>query len=91
MKAVFDLAATIIAWAWTAFAGGGGLWLLFTLGPWPPTNGWFAIMSGVAACPLTAWALNRYANIRVYVWMQLLCAAILFIAGHLALEIWPHH
>jgi hypothetical protein len=33
-------------------AGGGGLLLLLKKGPWPPTNGWFALLSGLAACPL---------------------------------------
>jgi hypothetical protein len=36
----------IAAWAWTFLAAGGGLWLLWTKGPWPLTNGWFALVFG---------------------------------------------
>ena len=42
-----------VAWAWTIVAGGGGLGLIITRGPWPLTNGWFALFSGISACPLT--------------------------------------
>src|SRR6202795_4404704 len=35
----------IAAWAWTIVAAGGGLWLFWTTGPWPLTNGWFALLS----------------------------------------------
>jgi len=38
----------IAAWASTIVAGGGGLLLLGTKGPWPLTNGWFALLSGVS-------------------------------------------
>jgi hypothetical protein len=77
-------------WAWTAVAGGGGLWLLFTRGPWPPTNGWFALISGLAACPLVAWSLKKYAGIRVSGWLQFAVAVLVFVTGHAALTIWPH-
>jgi hypothetical protein len=30
----------------------GGLAALIVFGPWLLTNGWFALFSGVAACPL---------------------------------------
>jgi hypothetical protein len=50
----------IAAWAWAALAGGGGAMLIIEKGPWPLTNGWFALSSGVAACPLTAWLANRF-------------------------------
>jgi len=53
----------IAAWTWTILAGGGGLWLLWTKGPLPLTNGWFALLSGLAACPLTAWLFKKYAGI----------------------------
>jgi hypothetical protein len=46
------LLGLIAAWAWTVVAGGGGLLLLLEKGPWPLTNGWFALLSGIAACPL---------------------------------------
>jgi hypothetical protein len=45
---------SIAAWVWTAAAAGGGAILLMEKGPWPLTNGWFALFSGIAACPLTA-------------------------------------
>src|SRR5277367_2060769 len=80
----------IAAWAWTLLAGGRGLWLLVTRGPWPPTNGWFALLSGVAACPLVAWSLKKYARIGVSGWVQFAIAVSFFIAGHVALTIWPH-
>jgi hypothetical protein len=43
---------------------------LCTRGPWPPTNGWFALLSGIAACPLLAWSLKKYAGISVSGWLQ---------------------
>jgi hypothetical protein len=55
----------IAAWAWTIVAGGGGLLLLWTKGPWPATNGWFALLSGVSACPATGWFLKKYAGVTV--------------------------
>lgn len=49
----------IAAWTWTVVAGGGGLLLLLEEGPWPLTNGWFALLSGIAACPLVSWFLDK--------------------------------
>jgi hypothetical protein len=49
----------VAAWFWTILAGGGGLGLFITQGPLPLTNGWFALFSGIAACPLTAWLLKK--------------------------------
>ena len=80
----------IAGWAWTFIAGGGGLWLLSTRGPWPPTNGWFALLSGLAGCPLVAWSLKKYAGISVTGWLQFAVAVLSFVAGHVALTIWPH-
>ena len=54
-----ELLGLIAAWAWTVVAGGGGLLLLFEKGPWPLTNGWFALLSGMAACPLASWLLEK--------------------------------
>ena len=42
----------VAAWAWTFPAAGGGAWLLLSKGPWPLTNGWFALFSGLAVSPL---------------------------------------
>lgn len=79
----------IAGWTWALAAGGGGIWLLVTLGPWPPTNGWFALFSGIAACPLTGWMLNK-AGVSVSGWAQFTAAALIFVAGHIALMVWPH-
>lgn len=73
----------ILAWAWTIAAGGGGLWLMLTRGPWPLTNGWFALASGIAACPLAAWLLQRYARLTVPGWARFATALLIFIAGHI--------
>jgi hypothetical protein len=72
-------------------AGGRGLWLLFTRGPWPPTNGWFALFSALAACPLANWALKKYRGNGVSGWLQFATALFFFVAGNAAaLTIWPH-
>jgi hypothetical protein len=90
MKPIASALIQLAGWAWTAVAGGGGLCLLFTRGPWPPTNGWFALASGLVACPLLGWALKRYAGANVSMWQQLGAALFFYIAGHAALWIWPH-
>lgn len=90
MKPTSDQLAWTAGWAWCLLAGGGGLWLLATRGPWPPTNGWFALMSGLVACPLVAPALRKCGQIRISVWQQFSAAALIFVLGHVALTIWPH-
>jgi len=75
------------AWAWTIVAGIGGLGLIVTLGPWPPTNGWFALFSGLSACPLTGWLLKKYAGIRFPGWARLIVAVLFIVAGRLTLKI----
>ena len=77
----------IAAWAWTIVAGGGGLWLLWTKGPWPLTNGWFALLSGVSACPATDWFLKKYARVTVSGYVRLAAAAFFFVAGRIALAV----
>src|SRR5712692_6125482 len=77
----------LVAWAWTIIAGGGGLGLLIKLGPLPLTNGWFALFSGISACPLTAWALKRYAGITLSGWTRFAIAFLIIVAGRLALKI----
>jgi len=79
-----------VGWAWTCLAGGGGLWLLFTRGPWPPTNGWFALLSGFAACPLLSSSLKKYCKPSVSGWLQFAVAMLFFVAGQAALIVWPH-
>lgn len=77
----------IAAWAWTIVAGIGGLGLVITLGPWPLTNGWFALFSGLSACPLTASLLKRYGGIRFPGWARFLVAFLIIVAGRLTLKI----
>jgi hypothetical protein len=77
----------VAAWVWTLLAGGGGLWLLVTSGPLPLTHGWFAFLSGVSACPLTASLLQRYLGITFSGRAQFAAAAFFFIAGRIALEL----
>jgi len=75
----------IAAWVWTALAGGGGLLLLLEKGPWPLTNGWYSLMSGISACPGTAWLLRKVAGIRISGHAQFAAALLFFLAGRLAL------
>jgi hypothetical protein len=77
----------IAAWAWTLVAAGGGLWLLWTKGPWPLTNGWFALLSGVSACPVTARLLKKYAAVTVSGYVQIAAAVFFFVAGRIALAV----
>src|SRR5260370_38772307 len=71
----------IAAWAWTIVAGGGGLLLLWTKGPWPLTNGWFALLSGVSARPATGGVLKKNPGGTVSGYVRLRGAALLFVAG----------
>jgi TctA family transporter len=80
----------IIAWGWALLAGVGGLVLLIHEGPLPITNGWFAMFSGLAACPLTAWALRRYARISVSRNLQFEVALAIFLAGRVAVMLILH-
>src|SRR5689334_5908117 len=77
----------IAAWGWTILAGIGGLGLIVTLGPWPPTNGWFALFSGLSACPVTAWLLKKYANIKFPGWARFVVAVLIIMTGRLTLKI----
>jgi hypothetical protein len=81
---MLNLAALAVAWAWAIIAGGGGFLLLLERGRWPLTNGWFALLSGVAACPLIPWLSERFAGIKISGWVRFGAAAILFIAGKAA-------
>jgi hypothetical protein len=73
------------AWAWAIVAGGGGFLLLLEKGPLNITNGWFALLSGISACPLTAWLLKRFAGFAASGWVRFLTAAFFFGAGRIAL------
>lgn len=81
-RAIFVAVGWIAAWAWTLVAGGGGLWLLLTKGPWPLTNGWFALASGVAVCPLLASFVKVNFARPLSGWMRVAVAAFFFVAGH---------
>ena len=76
-----------LAWTWTVLAGGGGLVLLVARGPLPLTNGWFALLSGIAACPFTGSLLRKYARVRAPGRTQFAAAALLFVAGRIAVAL----
>jgi hypothetical protein len=76
-----------LAWTWTLVAGVGGASLLIARGPWPLTNGWYALASGVAACPLTARLIGRLSGRTPSGWMRFAVAAGLYLAGHAALAL----
>ena len=88
--AIVSVLLRIAAWGWALLAGVGGLALLIHEGPLPITNGWFAMFSGVAACPLTGVILKRYAGIDVSFRAQLLVSLLIFIAGRLAVVLVLH-
>jgi len=74
---------TIAAWVWTIAAGGGGVMLLIEKGPWPLTNGWFALCSGIAACPLTAWLMKRATGASISGRTRFAAAALIWLAGQI--------
>lgn len=75
---------TIAAWAWAILAAGGGAMLLVERGPWPLTNGWFALLSGITACPLTAWCAKRGFGITLSGRARFMTAALIWLAGQIA-------
>jgi len=77
----------LAAWAWTIIAGVGGLGLIITLGPLPLTNGWFALFSGISACPLTGWLLKKYAGVKLSGWVRFGIAVLFIVIGRLVLKI----
>jgi len=79
--------AWVAAWAWAIVAGGGGFMLLVTRGPLPLTNGWFAMFSGMAGCPLTATLSEKWLGIRLSGRTRIAAAVLFFIAGRIALLI----
>jgi hypothetical protein len=80
-----------LAWAWFVVAGGGGFGLILTEGALPLTHGWYAMFSGIAWCPATAWLLRRYAHLELSYWIRFAIAASLILLGRIALivRIWP--
>ena len=77
----------LVAWGWTILAGGGGLGLIITRGPWPLTNGWFALFSGISACPLTAWFLKKYVGFVLSGRARFAIAFLFIVVGRLVLKI----
>jgi hypothetical protein len=90
MRKTLSVIAWLVAWTWALIAGVGGLVLLIHEGPLPITNGWFAMFSGIAACPLTATLLKRYARLLVPDYVQLAVALLIFIAGRVAVVVVLH-
>ncbi len=84
VRTVTIVAAWIGGWAWFLVAGIGGLALLVHQGPLPITNGWFAMFSGIAACPLLAWLLKRYSGVGVSAHVQFLAALLILIVGRIS-------
>src|SRR5438045_3303283 len=77
----------LAAWVWTIVAGIGGLGPLITQGPLPVTNGWFALLSGISACPLTAWLVKRKAGITLSGWTRFAIACLMIVLGRLVWKI----
>jgi len=75
------------AWLWTVLAAGGGTLLLIERGPWPLTNGWFAVASGLAACPLTAWLSRRLLGVPLSGRLRFAAAFLIWLAGQIARRI----
>jgi hypothetical protein len=61
--------------------------LIITRGPWPLTNGWFALFSGISACPLTAWLLKKYVGITLSGWTRFTIAFLFIVLGRLVLKL----
>src|SRR5215471_2616752 len=76
-----------VAWGWGLFGILGGLGLMITRGPWPPTNGWFVLFSGLTAWPPSAWALRRYRGINFPGWARFVVAFAIIVLGRFALKI----
>ena len=77
-------AGLIAAWGWTLLAAGGGLMLLIERGPWPLTNGWFALASGLAACPLTAVLARKLCRVSLSGRARFAAAFLIWLAGQIA-------
>lgn len=90
MQKIGFVVARTAAWIWALVAGVGGFVLLVHEGPLPITNGWFAMFSGIAACPLTASLLRRHAGIVVPGYIQFAVALLIYIAGRVAVTVLLH-
>lgn len=87
IEQLLQIVGWLVSWGWGLVTIIGGLGLIITLGPWPPTNGWFALFSGLAACPATAWVLRRYRGINFPRWASLVVALAIILLGRLTLKI----
>jgi len=90
MKTIGSALVWLSGWAWALLAGVGGLILLIHEGPLPITNGWFAMFSGLAACPLTATLLRKHRGLSVAGWAQFAAALLIFLAGRVAVVLVLH-
>ena len=90
VRSISLVIAQTVAWGWALVAGVGGFALLIHQGPLPITNGWFALFSGIAACPLTAVLLKKFTGITVSLRTQLAVALLIFIAGRIAVVVLLH-
>ena len=90
MQKTLPRIAWLVARAWALVAGVGGFLLLVHQGPLPITNGWFAMFSGIVACPLTAVFLKRHMRVAVPNYIQLAVALIIFITGRVAVVVVLH-
>jgi hypothetical protein len=81
----------LFAWAWFVLAGLGGFGLILEEGPLPLTHGWYAMFSGIALCPATAWLSKRTTATELSYLTRFLIALAIILAGRLALivRVWP--
>jgi len=79
--------AQVAAWFWTLFAGIGGFVLLLHRGPLPLTNGWFAMFSGLAACPLLPWLVEKTSSVHVRWRVFLAVSATIMLAGRITVAV----
>ena len=89
MRTLGVLLVQLAGWAWFLIAGVGGFILLVHQGPWPVTNGWFAMFSGISACPLTGRLLKKR-GVAVPGYVQALAALLIMIAGRVAVVLVLH-
>lgn len=87
----FHVLGVVFAWGWFVLAGLGGFGLILTEGALPLTHGWYAMFSGIALCPATAWLLKRTAAIELSYRTRFLIALAIMLTGRLMLivRVWP--
>lgn len=90
LRKMVVVVARCLSWGWALVAGIGGFALLVHQGPLPITNGWFAMFSGIAACPLTVRLVNRYVRVAVPLYVQFGAALLIFVAGRVAVVVLLH-